>query len=252
MTFVQLYSTRLNIELGSDQTTLFTTVLRKQAINDAMDAWVRVTGCTKRYGSISISDGVGEYDLEASFTDYIRLAGDPSIKIVNGSDTRWIQGLDAFPKRDPEELDRLEPNWRAAPAGTPAFWYIREDGGSTYLGGSPAPDITAPEVWTWSVPYVASPTALSADADVPFTISSGVIARLTTYHQALAHYGAAVLEPLRKNYAGAQRQMGLFAGFVAQYETRKVKDGSDQVTFARNYYEDATSAPRAVDQRRYP
>lgn len=248
MTFLELYTTRLDLELGSDQTTLFTTVRRKQAGNDAQDVFVRVTGCTKRYANITMRDSVGEYDLESRLSDYIRLKGAPSIKIVNGTNTRWIQGNDAFPKKDPEEQDRLSPGWRAASDGTPAFWYLREDGGSTFLGVSPEPDFATGDIWTLVVPYVADPVDMSATTDVPFTIGTNVISRLIPYHQALVHYAAGLLEPLRKNYAGAQRQMGLFAGYIAQYETQLMKDGSDQITFVRNYY--GESVNRGVDPRR--
>jgi len=251
LVFSDLYGSRLNTELSSEDTTqLFTTVLRKKAINDAQDAFVRMTACTKRYASIAIVDGTQEYDLEA-LTDYIRQLGPPSVKVVKaGASDRYIQG-EAFPRRDPEWLDRLEPGWRAASAGTPCAWYIREDGGSTYVGLHPKPDVGSGETWTLIQPYLADPADLTADGDEPFTISSAIVARLRPFHQALVHYAAAMLEPLRKNYSGYDRQMKLFAGYVANYIAQHTEDAPAQITLRRDYYGDSFSQ-RPPDWRTWP
>lgn len=250
MTFSDLYSTRLNIELGSEDVVLFTTVLRKQAVNDAQAAFVRLTGCTKRYANISISDGTQEYDLEA-VTDYIRQLGSPSIKIAeSGVTDTYIQGHEAFPRRDPEWLDQTEPGWRSASAGTPHCWYIREDGGSTYIGLHAKPDVGSGETWTLITPYLADPAAMTATTDVPFTFSSSPILRLYPYHQALVHYAAAVLEPLRKNYSGYDRQMKLFSGYVANYVAQHTEDALTQITLRRDYY--GESMAPVQDPRRWP
>lgn len=252
MTFVQLYSTFLDIELASSDTTqLFTTARRKAAINEGQKAFARDTDCLKRYGTISVVDGTGEYDVEAALTDFIRLFEDPSIKIVDSSDTRYIQGND-LPRKTTAQLDWEHPGWRAADAGTPMAWYERLDGGSTYIGLTPAPDVGSGETWTILVPYVALPADLSADADVPFTVSSDAPVRLSAYHKALVHYAAAELEPLRKNYAGVQRQMTLYNSYIARYLEDERAAGPDQITLMRGYYDESRRQTRAVDWRRYP
>lgn len=253
MTFIQLWDDALDIELATSSTELFTTVRRKKATNDAQDNFARVTGCTKRYASIAVVDGTAEYDLEAiTAADYIRLAGAPSIKIVTTLTgvTRYIQGPLDFPQREVEELDREEPGWKTADDGTPARWYIKEDGGTTLLGLNPGPDITSGDVWTLVVPYVADPADMVADGSEPFTFGANVIKRLVPYHQALVHYAAAVLEPARKNYTGVQRQMQMYSGFVAQYLQQRTEDQNNQITVLRDYFGEGQRGQRPSDPRR--
>lgn len=250
MTFLELYGDALDTELASsDRTQLFTTARRKKEINNAMIDFVRLTHCTKRYGTIAISDGVSEYDIYATLTDFRRLDGAPSIKIVDGSDIRYIQGRDDFPFWTPEELDRLQPGWRTASPGTPAAWYVRDADGQYLLGMTPAPDVTGAEVWSWLVPYTAQPTAMSGDSDQPFTVNGNPLVRLRDYHQALVHYAAGKLEALRKNETGTNRQMGLYAALVAQYLQEQREDSQSQITLAHNYYR-SRSAAQTEDWRR--
>ncbi len=254
MTFDALYGAQLNIELASaDTTQLFTMTRRKKAVNDAQLAFARQTGCTKRYRTIAIVDGTGEYDLDALFTDFLRLEGAPSIKIVAASGAvTYIQGADDFPKRDPEWLDWSEPGWRASDPGTPSSWYERVDSGAHYLGLNPAPDVTAGDTWTLLVPYVARPVTLAGDTDVPFTIGTNPLSALDIYHQGLVHFAAAQLEPLRKNYPGAQAQMQKYASYAADYITQERKGGPDQVMVMRSYFGETMrgSGTRPSDPRR--
>jgi hypothetical protein len=63
-----------------------------------------------------------------------------------------------------------------------------------------------------TVPYVAIPPGMTADAEEPFSLTgSDPKTLLRPWHQALVHYAAALLEPLRKNFVGEQRQRQLFA-----------------------------------------
>lgn len=251
MTFLQLWDDNLDIELASSDTTqLFTTTRRKAAVNAAVLAFVRLTDCVKKYSSITVVDGTGEYDLEAEFTDFLRLQGDPSVKIVSGSTTTYIQGED-LPFKEVDQLDIEDPGWRATDASTPKAWYLRYDGGATYLGLYPPPDISGSDTWTILVPYTPVPTDMSGSTDEPFTFSSNIPIRLRPYHQGLVHYAAAQLEPLRKNYSGAQRQMTLFNGFVAAYLEDERRNGGDQITMARDYYGESRSS-RPMDPRRWP
>jgi len=264
MTFSQLYGAQLDIELASQDgglvsgasNNLFTRLRRKKAINDAMHNFERIANLTPILGSIPLVDGTAEYDLFANFPDYLSLEErrEPAIKRVTTSGAvSYIEG-DSFSRRSPTWLDRATPGWQADPKGTPSAWYLRDDSGTTWLGVDPAPNPAAvAETWTLVVPYLASSRDLIADTDVPFTSLSGVPAlRLVPYHQALVHYAAGLLEPLRKNYAGAQRQMGLYAGYIAQYETKKRKDGPSQITMRRSYLREARRPGRGVDPHRWP
>lgn len=255
MQFSDLYGIQLDIELGSsDRSQLFSLAKRKKAVNDAMHNWERVTGCTTVFGCIPIVSTVGEYDLFVSFASYVSLADNasPSVKRVDPSNNiTWIQG-DDLPRRDPVWLDVSEPGWRADPAGTPNSWYLRNDAGTTFVGLDPPPLVPSGWVYSICVPYLASSTDMVADADLPFTVNGKAFARLVPYHQGLVHYAAGLLEPLRKNYTGAKRQMDLYAGYIAQYATKERKDGPDQVVFSRNYLREATRTRRPVDPHRFP
>lgn len=237
MTFSELYATALDAQLGTDQTQLFTTAKRKQAIRDGERAFIRETGCTKRYGSISIVDGTGEYDVEATLTTFVKLAGHPSVRIAeSGGTTRYIEGIENFPQTSKDQLSWQEPSWRATDAGTPVTWYLERDGGSLYFGLHPAPDVAVGDTWTLLLPYVGRPDTLTNDSDVPFSFSANAMTSLEDYHQALVHYAAAQLEPLRKNYDAVTYQMKLFASFVNRY---KIEQGASQpphIQLERNYF----------------
>ncbi len=85
---------------------------------------------------------------------------------------------------------------------------------------------------------------------MPFTVNSLVTLRLEPFHQALAHFATARLEPLRKNYTGYDRQMKLFTGYVAGYIAQHTEDAPTQITLRRDYY--GESIQRAQDPRRWP
>jgi hypothetical protein len=253
MQFSDLYDTQLDIELSSDdQTELFTTAKRKKAVNDAVENFVKTTKCTKDNGTIAIVDGTQEYNIESSFTNFIELLAPPVIRIAHTTNpTRWIQGDDLV-RRTPEWLDREEPGWRAVDPGTPQFWYIDEDGAEYNLGMHPPPDVGTGETWSWYIVYLAQPTAMSADTDKPFTVSGSSAIRLQYYHQALVHYAAGLLEVDRKNYNGYERQMRIYAGFVAQYLSKQREAGPSQISTLRNYLRESSRPARPLDPRRYP
>lgn len=241
MTFVQLYGTALDTELGSaDRTKLFTAQRRKDAINEAQREFVRLTECLVKQGTIPIVSGTGEYDLEASFTDYTWLAKDGvvvKILLADGVTYRYLAGND-LPLRTVQWLDREMTGWRSASAGTPIAQYVRDDGGTVNLGLTPAPSVAAGETWTLLVPYVMLPTDMVLDGDLPFTVSANAKLRLWPWHKALAHYASAQLQKLRKNWKdsdGVQTQTQLFAGFVADYLQRQRPKGGQHVSFEHNY-----------------
>jgi hypothetical protein len=258
--FLDLYGARLDRELGSaDRDALFTTARRKAAINEAQLEWVKQTESFTRQVSITMVDDTQEYDLEAvgilSAQDFLWIAAQGAEYAwtdANG-DVTYLSG-ETFPRRDVPVLNRHEPGWRNVEAvSLPTSYYLREDGGTTMLGLYPKPAIEVTESAVVTLPYVAKPTDMSADADVPFTVSSNPKTVLVPWHQALVHYAAALLEPLRKGYQAEQRQRGLFAGLVADYLQRQRPKGGHDVMVAHNYYRAARqSALRPLDPRRFP
>jgi hypothetical protein len=156
-------------------------------------------------------------------------------------------------------LNREQVGWRGAPESTlPASYYVREDTGKVFLGLSEAPDIGASCTATLTVPYVAIPPDLSSDSDEPFSAAAGVDQRrsLRPWHQGLVHFAAALLEPLRKNYAGEQRQRQLFGSYVADYLQRQRKVGGSRIVMARDYRAEASGrgvlSPAQRDWRVWP
>lgn len=252
-TFLELYGAALDRELGSaDRTVLFTTARRQQAINDAQRAWVRETECLVREGSVEVAQEVAEYDLESRFSDFWWLAPRGVVLVQDdGTDQTYLTGED-FPQRQVEWLDRYEPGWRQAPAGTPTCWYPRTDDGRLFLGLSPAPDIPADELWSLTVAYVAQPTDLSADTDEPFSINDNPAAHLRAWHPALVHYAAAQLELLRRDRQAYDLQLSRWAQWVVDYLQRYRPRGGQTVEFARDYRGEARRHTGTPDWRSWP
>lgn len=243
MTYVELYGTNLDTELGSaDRTSLFTTARRKDAVNRAQLQFAKDTECFTKSASIALSDGVREYDLEAviSADDFIAIAKDGAEYVFTDASGNVVyrSGDDDFPRIDLDVLNREQSGWRNGQnANFPASYYIREDGGKVYLGFSEPPSIGAGESASVTLPYVAMPPDMASDTDEPFSLASGSDPKriLRPWHQALVHFAGAILEPLRKNFAGEQRQRQLYAAIVADYLQRKRKRGGSRVVFAKDY-----------------
>ena len=253
MQFSQLYGTELDRELATtDRTQRFTTVRRKEAINAAQLQWVKDTECFTRQASVSLSDGVQEYDLEASITDFAWIAKEGvSVKIVSGSNTRYIEGKD-LEVTTPARLDVEEPNWRAVSAATPQKRYQRRDGGAVYLGLHPKPSITGTDTWTALVRYVVVPDDMSADADEPFTVSSNPIKSMRPWHRALVYYAAFDLEKLRKDTAREQAMFQLYQAEVSKFLGLEKPKGGERVQFAATYRRRFSEPQRRFDPRSVP
>lgn len=249
MTFLELYGTELDRELGSaDRTSLFTTQRRKDAINAAQLAWNKRTECYVRETTVSIVDGTQEYDLEATITDFAMLSKQGvSIKIVSGSTTRYIEGH-ALTVTSVERLNVEEPGWRAVSAATPRKIYLRRNGGTVNLGFHPAPDITGSDTWTAIVPYVAIPVDMSADLDEPFTVSSNPMKAMRLWHRALVYHAAADLEQYRLDAHGKlATHLQRFEVEVMQFSAAEKPKGGQAVRFIRQYR--GSSAGRRQDPR---
>jgi hypothetical protein len=240
-TFLQLYGDYLDIELGSgDRSALFTTARRKDAINRGEQEFAKQTECYTRSVSIPMVDGTREYEL----TDYITIVNFQAIAkdgveyvFTDADGNVSYRSGDDFPRRDLELLNREYSGWRSSESASfPQSYYIREDADVVALGLSEPPALESGESASVTLPYVAIPPGMTDDADQPFSLTgSDPKQMLAPWHQALVHYAAALLEPLRKNFDGEQRQRQLFAAHVADYLQRKRKRGGSRVVFARDY-----------------
>lgn len=255
MNFSHLYSSALDQELGTDDSTrLFTTARRTRAINAAHLQFCDLTECAIRQSTISCSNGVGEYNLLSTVSvpgqDFLRIAkqGIEYHLISSGStkSTSFIAG-DDLPRREIPWLNQYEPGWRGSTGGTPAAYYERADGGQRFLGFSPPPRIGSSEVGKVLLPYVAKPSSMTSDTDVPFTFGSTVREDLEPYHQALVHYAAHELEKLRVDHQASQNQLQIFMGYVQRFTQRQKPHGIQTVRLGRNYFQDARRRGRDDD-----
>lgn len=263
-TFSQLYGEYLDAELGSaDRSSLFTTAKRKDAVNRAQLEFVKQTGCFQREASITVVDGTQEYDLDATGIitsgDFLDVAPQgPEHQYTDSDGSIVYTAGDDFPRIDIPQLNRESTGWRQTdtPSERPSSWYLREEGGSVYFGLVPIPDIGSGDSALVTLPYVAYPPDMTDDAHEPFSVVMGTSPKRTLrpWHQALVHYAAALLEPLRKNYQAEKRQRELFAGMVADYLQKQRPKNGQRVVFARNYYRESRArfSGSRLDPRVWP
>lgn len=262
MTFLELYDEGLDRELASkDQAELFTTERRKDAINQAQLQFAKDTGCFVKSASLTLVDDQREYDLATviASADFYGFAKDGvEYVFTDASANVSYHSGDDFPRRDLDWLNRQHPGWRMASSTTfPQSWYLRDAGGSTFIGFSEPPAIETGESASLTVPYLAIPPDMSADTDEPFSDSAGTnpLIRLRPWHRALIHFAAAVLEPLRKNYAAEQRQRAIYQGLVGDYLAHQSPRGGQTIQLARSYYREARRRPAIgplADPRVFP
>ena len=249
MQFSKLYSSALDQELGTDDSTrLFTDARRKRAINKAHLQWCDLTECAIRQSTIACSGGTAEYNLISTVTgasggDFLRIAkqGIEFQFISSGTSshkTMWLAGENQLPRRDIPWLNQYWPGWRDSTGAMPTAWYERMDGGRRYLGLVPPPQIQSSQKANVILPYVAKPSTLASDTDVPFTFGSTVRDDLEPYHQALVHYAASDLEKLRLNSQASQGQLQIFMGYVERFLQAMRPHGAQQVRMGRNYFQE--------------
>lgn len=242
-TFSHLYSSGLDRELGTDDSTrLFTTARRRSAINEAMLAFGDLTECALRQSTVTCSNGIAAYNLLSTVNvtagDYLRLSKQgPEYHLSDSNDNvTYIAGESMFPRREIPWLNEHEPGWRSTNVGTPTSYHERMDGGQRFFELVPPPDIGSSETGTVLLPYLAKPNTLTSDTDVPFTFGSTVRTDLEPYHHALPHYGAYVLEKLRLDEEASQRQLQQFLGYVTRYTQLMEPKGPRTVRVARTYF----------------
>ena len=260
--FAHLYSSALDYELCTDDSTrLFTTARRKQAINEGVEQFADLTEAFTRQSTITSSHGVGEYNLLSTVVvaggDFMRLAKQrPEYQLHSSGSTvtvTYISG-ENFVRRNVEWLNQYEPGWRTSTAGTPRYYYEREDGGRRYFGLFPPPEIGSSEIGKVILPYVAKPQTMTSDTDVPFALAStavgpstGIRTDLDVFHQGIVHYAAYKLEKLRADQGASQSQMQQFLAWVQRYVASKKPKGGQTVKHAKSYFEEARQSRTGTD-----
>ena len=246
MQFSHLYSSALDQELGTDDSTrLFTTARRQRAINQAQLQFCDLTECSLRQSTITCSNGIREYNLIASTNvpgqDYLRLAkqGPEFHHEDSNGHVTYVAG-DGFPRREIAWLNQYEPGWRASTGGTPSAYYERMDGGQRLFGLTPPPRIaTSSESGQVVLPYVAKPSSMTSDTSLPFTFGSTVREDLEPYHQALVHFAASDLEKLRLNTEASQTQLKIAMGYVQRFLVSLQPKGGQSIRQMRNYFSES-------------
>jgi len=240
--FSSLYTSRLDIELGTDDsTTLFTTARRKSAINRGVSEFAELTECFTKWSTLAItSTDAGEVDLSSRLTDFVRLAKTPiSFEYINASSQLTaLSGQDDLPHvGDVKWLDDNEPGWRETTVSTtqqlPERTYERLDGTAHYLGFFPPPSSGSSAAMSVRLQYVAQPAAMTSDTNEPYGAAR---VDLRPWHQAAVHYGAHVLEKLRRDDQASQAQLQQFLGYVSRYIQNTRKKGGQVLSQTRRYF----------------
>ena len=132
-------------------------------------------------------------------------------------------------------MNHEQNGWRGASAGSPRFWYLRRDGGRLFLGLSPKPDITGSDTWVATIPYLIIPADLSADSDVPFTVSSNALTSLRPWHHALAYYASAQLEEFRKDQQREAIALQKWEAEIGKFLAQERPKQGQRIRLARDY-----------------
>ena len=248
MQFSQLYGARLDEELGTDDSTrLFTDVRRKYAINEGLRQFADLTECFTKESTMASSNAVGEYDLLSTVNipdaDFIRVSKQqPEYRRTSSGSsgsTAYTAG-DDLRYATVQWLDQYEPGWRNSTGGTPRYYYERVQGGKRLFGLYPPPRLGSSESGRVRLPYVARPSSLTGDTQVPFKDSSlGTRHDLEPYQMAYVHYGAYQLEKLRLQTEESQRQLDAFMTYVQRFLGELTPKGGRMVKVVRNYFGDA-------------
>ena len=258
MQFSEMFSSALDHELGTDDSTrLFTSGRRKRAINRGVQEFCDLTGCALRQSTISCSNGVGEYNLLSTVNivngDFARFAGQQPEFYRVSSHGGSSASTTYYPleRRDIPWLNQYSHGWRDSTGADPESYYDRPDGGRRLLGLNPPPRIGSSETGKVIFPYLAKPSSMTADTNVPFSFAdtNGSTTRedLEPYHMAAVHYGAHELEKLRRDYEASKVQLEQFLSYVARYKTQQEPTGGMQVRMGRNYFSEVRSKRRGDD-----
>ena len=118
--FVELYATRLDYELGTnDSAVLFTTARRKASVNEGLREFADLSECWQRESTITCSNGVATYNLHSTVTmpslDFMRVTAEgPTYQYTDvSSNVTYLSG-DDLPRRQEAWLNAAEPGWRVS------------------------------------------------------------------------------------------------------------------------------------------
>lgn len=261
MNFGQLSGARIDEEIGTDDSTrLFTDARRKFGVNEGVRQFADLTECFTKESSVSCSNAVGEYDMLSTVNttagDYVRLSKqEPEYRLVSSGSsgsTQYVAG-DSFRRATVQWLDQYEPGWRNSTGGTPQYYYERVQGGRRFIGLWPPPKIGSSQVGRLRVPYVARPSSMTSDTDVPFKDSTLATRHdMEAYHQAFAHFAAHRLEKLRVQPEESKRQLNAFMAYVQRFLGALRPKGGTMIRLARSYFGEARSRGPQSGLRPYP
>lgn len=245
--FAQLYASRLDYELGTnDSAVLFTTVRRKACINEGLREFADLTECWQRESTITCSNGVATYNLLSTVNvpgaDFLRITGDgPTFRYTDAAGAITYVAGDDLPRRQEPWLNAAEPGWQGSTgATTPSAWYLSGKGVQFSLGLVPPPSIGTSASAAVVLPYLARPSSLVDDIHVAFTDTNGMTrGDLVPYHQAFVHFAAHRLELLRKDTGASDRQLQKFLGYVQRFLQAQRQPAGQTIRPARFYFRDA-------------
>lgn len=245
--FSSLYGSRLDQELGNDDSTiLFTTARRKNAVNRGIDEFANITQCLERRVLITVVGGTAEYNLNSTTVipagDFNQFHKDGiEFRYTNASSQLTIVARDDLPRRDIDWLNQNRPGWRQSTVASsimqlPEFTYVRQDGAAYYLGFTPTPSTGSSASAAVMLSYIADTPVMVNDTDEPYTFSTGARTDLRMYHQAGVHYAAHQLEKLRRDDQASDRQLQKFLGYVTRFMQDQRIPGGRQIRQARHYF----------------
>lgn len=243
--FSSLFGTRLDRELGTDDSTiLFTTARRQAAINEGVEQFAELTDCWVAHSSITIVGGTAEYNLNTALAglDFVKFAGEQvQFRYTNASSQVTILAGDDLLRRDIDWLNVYEPGWQNDTVAStteqlPRAYYLRPDYGQMLLGFWPTPSTGSSCAADVLVPYIAKPPVLTSDTQEPFATVNRIRIDLRPFHQATVHYAAAQLEKLRRDYQASQGQLQMFLSYVQRYLQSLRRRNAQALTFSRRYF----------------
>ena len=177
----------------------------------------------------------------AGSSGFVRIAseGPAYITTDTAGDQQILAGPRDFPQVSIPVMDAVSGEWRATETpADPTGWYERISGGQRFFGLDTPADVSTSETAELLIPFVAIPSSMTSDTAIPFAVSTNYRRDLNIYHQGLVHYAAHLMEKLRRDDERADRQMQMFLGYVARYQSQDRPKGPRQVRTG-SYFRDA-------------
>jgi len=255
-TFSHLYSSALDRELGTDDSTrLFTTGRRKDAINEGLQQFAVLTHCLERKVTLTLAHDQNAVNLASTDViaegDVLSVSGTPEeFRYTDTNGTVTVLAGPDLPRVSQSWLNRNEPGWQAESTIStgvqqfPRYTYVRTGPDGRFIRLYPTVGRgSTNDSMALVVSYIAQAPVLTADTQVPFVgIGSTTAPPIPDlYHYAAVHYGAAQLEKLRRDYEASQHQMQSFLGYVTEWQHQHEPVGMRTVQSGRSYFSEARS-----------